>query len=152
MGYVGQEPVLFATTIRENLYYGRTGATEEEIWDALRRSNAYDFVQKLPQKLDTQVGSGGNQFSGGQKQRLAIARAILKNPPILLLDEATSALDRISEKAIQKTLDEISHGRTTITIAHRLQTIQNADKIIVIDKGVIVEEGTHDELIRAGGK
>jgi len=152
IGYVGQEPVLFATTIRENLLFAKEDATEEEIWDALKKANADDFVNHLPDKLETYVGVSGTQLSGGQKQRLAIARAILKNPKILLLDEATSALDRKNELEIQQTLDKISEGRTTIVIAHRLSTIQNADHIIVFDQGKIVEEGIHDTLIAKRGK
>ncbi len=117
--------MLFATTIRENLRYGKKTATEEEMWAALEKANAKNFVNTLQDKLDTFVGSAGSQFSGGQKQRLCIARAILKNPPILLFDEATSALDRANEMSIQKTLDDVSRGRTTIVIAHRFTTVQN---------------------------
>ncbi len=152
IGYVGQEPVLFATSIKENLLMAKEDSTDEEIWDALKKANAYDFVQSLPDKLDTFVGSSGAQLSGGQKQRLAIARAILKNPTILLLDEATSALDRRNEREIQKTLDEISQGRTTIVIAHRLSTVINSDHIIVFEGGKVVEEGKHDELVAKQGK
>ena len=152
IGYVGQEPVLFATSIKENLMMAKDDATETEIWEALRKANAYDFVQGLPDKLETFVGNSGTQLSGGQKQRLAIARAILKDPKILLLDEATSALDRKNEMEIQKTLDEISEGRTTIVIAHRLTTIINADHIVVIDQGQVVEEGKHADLIARKGK
>lgn len=152
IGYVGQEPVLFATTIRENLRYGKKDATEQEMWDALEKANAKKFISQLENKLDTFVGSSGSQFSGGQKQRICIARAILKNPKILLLDEATSALDRANEMSIQKTLDNVSKGRTTICVAHRLTTVQNSDKIIVLDRGVIAEEGKHGELIKKGGK
>lgn len=152
IGYVGQEPVLFATSIKENLLMAKDNATDDELWQALRRANAYDFVQGLPDKLNTFVGNQGGQLSGGQKQRLAIARAILKNPRILLLDEATSALDRKNEREIQKTLDEISQGRTTIVIAHRLSTIINSDHIIVFDQGVVVEEGRHQELVAKKGR
>ena len=152
IGYVGQEPVLFATSIRENLLMAKENATDDQIWDALKKANASEFVQGLPDKLGTFVGNGGTALSGGQKQRLAIARAILKNPKILLLDEATSALDRKNEMEIQKTLDEISKGRTTIVIAHRLSTIINSDKIIVFDEGKIVEEGNHEELVAKKGK
>ena len=152
IGYVGQEPVLFATTIKANILMAKEDATDAEIWEALKKANAYDFVQGLPDKLDTFVGNSGTQLSGGQKQRLAIARAILKDPKILLLDEATSALDRKNEVEIQKTLDEISEGRTTIVIAHRLTTIINADHIIVFDQGKVVEEGRHAELIANQGK
>ena len=152
IGYVGQEPVLFATSIKENLLLAKEDATDEEVWAALKNANAADFVNQLPDKLDTFVGTNATQLSGGQKQRLAIARAILKNPAILLLDEATSALDRKNELEIQKTLDEISKGRTTITIAHRLTTVQNADKIVVFDQGQIVEQGTHEELVAKEGR
>ena len=152
IGYVGQEPVLFATSIKENLLMAKENATDDQVWEALKRANAYDFVQNLPDKLNTFVGTNGAQLSGGQKQRLAIARAILKNPRILLLDEATSALDRKNEREIQKTLDEISQGRTTVVIAHRLSTIINADHIIVFDQGKVVEEGRHEELVAKRGR
>lgn len=152
IGYVGQEPVLFATTIKENMMMAKEDATDAQIWEALKKANAADFVQGLPDKLNTFVGNSGSALSGGQKQRLAIARAILKDPKILLLDEATSALDRKNEMEIQKTLDEISTGRTTIVIAHRLSTVINADHIIVFDGGKIVEEGKHDELVAKEGK
>ncbi|KAM3147561.1 hypothetical protein pb186bvf_000368 [Paramecium bursaria] len=152
IGMVGQEPVLFATSIRENLRYGKTDATEDEMIEALKKVNAWDFVSKMDKQLETYVGIGGSQLSGGQKQRIAIARAILKKPQVLLLDEATSALDRTNEKLIQSTLDEVSQGITTIVIAHRLRTIQNADIIYVIDKGQVVEKGTHQELINLHGK
>ncbi|EAR93470.2 ABC transporter family protein (macronuclear) [Tetrahymena thermophila SB210] len=152
IGYVGQEPVLYATSIRENLRFGKEDATEEEMINALKQAKAWEFVQQLDDKLDTFVGNLGSQFSGGQKQRICIARAILKNPQILLLDESTSALDRKNEAAIQATLDEISKGRTTIVIAHRLSTVQNADRILVIEKGQLIEQGTYDSLINAGGK
>jgi ATP-binding cassette, subfamily B (MDR/TAP), member 1 len=147
VGYVGQEPVLFATTIRENLRYGKKNATQVEMWEALEKANAKNFVSNLENKLDTFVGSSGSQLSGGQKQRICIARAILKNPKILLLDEATSALDRANEISIQQTLDKVSEGRTTICVAHRLTSVQNSDKIIVLDKGVVVGEGKHSDLI-----
>lgn len=152
VGYVGQEPVLFATSIRENLKFGKEDATEEEMIQALKQANAWEFVKDLEKQLDTYVGNAGSQISGGQKQRICIARAILKNPQILLLDEATSALDRKNEAMIQKTLDEISKGRTTIVIAHRLTTVKNSDRIIVLDQGQLVEEGTYDQLINARGK
>ncbi|KAL4503074.1 hypothetical protein ABPG72_014303 [Tetrahymena utriculariae] len=151
IGYVGQEPVLFATTIRENLLYGKRDATEEQMIQALKQANAWQFIEKLEKGLDTYVGTSGTQFSGGQKQRISIARAILKNPKILLLDEATSALDRKNEAQIQSTLDSVSKGLTTIVVAHRLSTIQNSDQIIVLDKGVIVERGTHDDLLKNNG-
>lgn len=132
IGYVGQEPVLFATTIKENMLLGNPGASDDDIIRALKRAEAYDFIMDLESKLETYVGQGGGQLSGGQKQRIAIARAILKNPPILLLDEATSALDRKNEILIQNTLDSITSGRTTISIAHRIKTIMNSDQIFVM--------------------
>ena len=132
IGYVGQEPVLFDGTIRENVLVGKQSASEEEVVAALRKAEAYDFVTKLPGQLDYAVGYGGSQLSGGQKQRIAIARAIVRNPRILILDEATSALDRRNEKLIQRTLDEISRGVTTLTIAHRVKTIMRAQKIFVL--------------------
>ncbi|KRW98087.1 P-loop containing nucleoside triphosphate hydrolase [Pseudocohnilembus persalinus] len=152
VGYVGQEPVLFAGSIRENLRYGKPDATEEEMIQALKHARAWDFVNLMSDKLDTLVGNSGGQLSGGQKQRICIARAILKAPPILLLDEATSALDRQNEQSIQKTLDEVSAGRTTLVIAHRLSTVKNSDEIIVIDQGKVIERGTHDYLVSLGGK
>ncbi|EDK31811.1 multidrug resistance protein-like transporter family ABC domain protein (macronuclear) [Tetrahymena thermophila SB210] len=152
IGYVGQEPVLYATTIRENLRFGKEDATEDEMINALKQAKAWEFIQPLKDKLDTYVGNSGSQFSGGQKQRICIARAILKDPQILLLDESTSALDRKNEAAIQATLDEVSKGRTTIVIAHRLSTVQNADRILVIEKGKLIEQGNYNSLINAGGK
>lgn len=152
IGYVGQEPVMFSGTIRENLLYGKENATEEELMEALKKAEAYKFVMSKDKKLDTYIGIGGGQLSGGQKQRLAIARAILKNPPILLLDEATSALDRENEMAIQKTLDAIAGGRTTVVVAHRLTTIQDADRIYVMSNGEVAEYGTHQELLDRHGK
>jgi len=152
IGYVGQEPILFSGTVKENLLFGKEDATDDEMMEALKKAEAYSFVQNLPKKLDTMIGIGGNQLSGGQKQRLAIARAILKNPSILLLDEATSALDRTNEKEIQMTLDKISAAKTTIVIAHRLSTIQDADKIYVMNNGNIEDYGTHEELLFRGGR
>jgi len=134
-GYVGQEPVLFAMSIKENMLLASPEASEQDIVEALKRAEAYDFVMNLEGRLDTYVGQGGGQLSGGQKQRIAIARAILKNPPILLLDEATSALDRKNEVLIQNTLDKISSERTTISIAHRVKTIMNSDEIFVMHEG-----------------
>ena len=152
IGYVGQEPVMFSGTIKENLLYGKEDATEDEMLEALKKAEAYSFVMGKDKKLDTFIGLGGGQLSGGQKQRLAIARAILKNPPILLLDEATSALDRENEMAIQKTLDSIAGGRTTVVVAHRLTTIQDADRIYVMNNGEVAEYGTHHELLNMHGK
>ena len=138
IGYVGQEPVLFATTIKENLLFGREQATDEEINEALRKAEALNFINKLKEKTETYVGTGGGQMSGGQKQRIAIARALLKDPKILLLDEATSALDRRNERLIQNTLNKIAQDKISITIAHRVKTIMNCDQIVVLDKGVVV--------------
>ncbi|XP_038611568.1 phosphatidylcholine translocator ABCB4-like isoform X1 [Tachyglossus aculeatus] len=150
-GVVSQEPVLFATTIAENIRYGREDVTMDQIIQAVKEANAYDFIMKLPKKFDTLVGDRGAQLSGGQKQRIAIARALVRNPKILLLDEATSALDTESEAAVQAALDKAREGRTTVVIAHRLSTIRNADVIAGLEDGVIVEQGTHDELMNKDG-
>jgi len=147
MAIVMQDVFLFGGTIRENIAYGRTGAREEEIVDAAVQANAWDFIQSFPEKLDTIVGERGIQLSGGQRQRIAIARAVLKNPRILILDEATSSLDSESERLVQEALEKLMHSRTSVVIAHRLATVRNADKIIVLDDGRIVEEGTHTELL-----
>ncbi|GLU22765.1 hypothetical protein SLE2022_388140 [Rubroshorea leprosula] len=146
VGLVGQEPTLFATTIRENIAYGKENATDQEIRTAIELANAAKFIDKLPQGLETMLS--GTQLSGGQKQRLAIARAIIKNPKILLLDEATSALDAESERIVQDALEKIMMDRTTVVVAHRLTTIRNADIIAVVHQGKLVEQGTHDELVR----
>ncbi|CAJ1946870.1 unnamed protein product [Sphenostylis stenocarpa] len=148
MGLVSQEPALFATSIKENILFGREEATEEEVVEAAKASNAHNFISQLPQGYDTQVGERGVQMSGGQKQRIAIARAIIKKPRILLLDEATSALDSESERVVQEALDKAAVGRTTIIIAHRLSTIRNADVIAVMQSGKIMEMGSHHELIQ----
>ncbi|KAI3793977.1 hypothetical protein L1987_36601 [Smallanthus sonchifolius] len=148
MGLVSQEPALFATTIKENILFGKEDATMEEVIEAAKASNAHNFISQLPQGYDTQVGERGVQMSGGQKQRIAIARAIIKSPRILLLDEATSALDTESERVVQEALDQAAVGRTTIVIAHRLSTIRNADVIVVVQDGQVVESGSHDDLIQ----
>lgn len=147
IGVVGQEPVLFDTTIRENIRYGNDSITEEEMIKAAKEANAHDFISKLPEGYDSPVGERGSQLSGGQKQRIAIARALVRNPAILILDEATSALDVHSEATVQKALDAAAKGRTTIIVSHRLSTITNVDRIVVIKDGVVVEQGTHEELI-----
>uniref|UniRef100_A0AAR2IVK1 ATP-binding cassette, sub-family B (MDR/TAP), member 11a n=1 Tax=Pygocentrus nattereri TaxID=42514 RepID=A0AAR2IVK1_PYGNA len=151
IGIVEQEPVLFATTISENIRFGRTGVTMEEIIQASKDANAYNFIMDLPQKFDTLVGEGGGQMSGGQKQRIAIARALVRNPKILLLDMATSALDNESEATVQEALDKARIGRTTISIAHRLSTIRNADVIVGFEHGCAVERGSHSELLDRKG-
>uniref|UniRef100_A0A8B9LZE9 ATP-binding cassette, sub-family B (MDR/TAP), member 11a n=1 Tax=Astyanax mexicanus TaxID=7994 RepID=A0A8B9LZE9_ASTMX len=151
IGIVEQEPVLFATSISENIRYGRPGVTMEEIIQASKEANAYNFIMDLPQKFDTLVGEGGGQMSGGQKQRIAIARALVRNPKILLLDMATSALDNESEAVVQEALDKARVGRTTITIAHRLSTIRNADVIVGFEHGCAVERGSHSELLERKG-
>ena len=147
MGLVTQDSILFNDTIRNNVSLGKDGATEEEVIDALKIANAWEFVKDLPQGMETNIGDSGNKLSGGQKQRLSIARAVLKNPPIMILDEATSALDTESERLVQKALENMMKNRTSIVIAHRLSTIQNADRIIVMQKGEIVEQGKHEELL-----
>ena len=153
MALVSQEPILFSYSIKDNIAYGDNSRTVpfDEIIRAAQMSNVHDFVQKLPQGYDTPVGSKGTQLSGGQKQRIAIARALVRNPSVLLLDEATSALDTSSEAIVQEALDEASKGRTCIVIAHRLKTIVNAHKIVVLNKGQNVEEGTHEELLEKKG-
>ncbi|GAB4834763.1 (ABC) transporter [Ancistrocladus abbreviatus] len=147
IGVVNQEPALFATTIRENILYGKDDATLDEITRAAKLSEAITFINNLPERYETQVGERGVQLSGGQKQRIAIARAIVKNPSVLLLDEATSALDAESEKSVQEALDRVMVGRTTVVVAHRLSTVRNADIIAVVQGGMIVETGSHEELI-----
>ncbi|TGE16792.1 ABC transporter ATP-binding protein [Hymenobacter elongatus] len=149
IGIVPQETLLFGGSIRENIAYGKTDATDAEITLAARKANAWQFISSFPEGLDTLVGERGVKLSGGQRQRVAIARAILKNPAILILDEATSALDSESEKLVQEAMDELMQNRTSIIIAHRLSTIRKVDKILVIDGGQIVEQGTHDELSNA---
>ena len=151
IGFVPQEPLLFHRSLRENIAYGRPNATEEEIIKAAKQANAWEFINDLPDGLDTLVGERGIKLSGGQRQRIAIARAILKDAPILLLDEATSALDSESEKLIQDSLTDLMKGRTSVVIAHRLSTIAKLDRIIVLDHGRIIEDGTHRELLAKKG-
>lgn len=151
IGIVPQETMLFSTTVRENIRYGRLDATDEEIEQAAKDANAHEFIMQLPEGYDTKIGERGMNLSGGQRQRIAIARAILKDPQLLILDEATSALDTESEKVVQAALDRLMVGRTSFVIAHRLSTIFNADQIYVIEKGHIRERGTHEELLKLGG-
>ncbi|MEO6174785.1 MAG: ABC transporter ATP-binding protein [Flavobacterium circumlabens] len=151
MGLVTQDSILFNDTIKANISLGKLDATDDEIIEALKIANAYEFVKDLPLGIYTNIGDSGNKLSGGQKQRLSIARAVLKNPPIMILDEATSALDTESEKFVQVALENMMQNRTSIVIAHRLSTIQKADVIVVMQKGKIVEQGTHDELIAHNG-
>lgn len=151
IGLVPQDTLLFNTTIKNNILYGRLDATDEEVWEAVRAANAEHFIRELPMGIETRVGDRGLVLSGGQRQRIAIARALLKNPAILILDEATSALDTESEKVVQEALYRLMVGRTSFVIAHRLSTIQNADQILVINGGVIAERGTHEELMEKNG-
>ena len=151
LGLVTQDSILFNDTIKGNLQVAKENASDEEIIDALRIANAWEFVETLPQGINTNIGDSGNKLSGGQKQRLSIARAVLKNPPIMILDEATSALDTESERLVQDALENMMKNRTSIVIAHRLSTIQNADTIVVLSKGKIVEQGKHHELLASKG-
>ncbi len=151
IGIVQQDVFLFAGTIRENIAYGKLDATEEEIWQAADRAKLTEMIEDLPDRLDTLTGERGVKLSGGQKQRVAIARMFLKNPPILILDEATSALDTETERAIQQSLAELAQGRTTLVIAHRLATIRDANRIVVVDESGVAEQGSHDDLIKADG-
>lgn len=151
MGLVTQDSILFNDSIKNNIRLGKQDATDDEIIAALKVANAYEFVKNLPNGIETNIGDAGGKLSGGQKQRLSIARAVLKNPPIMILDEATSALDTESEKFVQVALENMMQNRTSIVIAHRLSTIQKADKIVVMHKGEIVEQGTHDELLTLDG-
>jgi ATP-binding cassette subfamily B protein len=152
VGLVSQETYLFHSSIRENLRFACPDATDQEVEDAARAAQIHDLISSLPDGYDTPVGERGYRFSGGEKQRIAIARTVLRNPPVLVLDEATSALDTETERAVQQALDDLSRGRTTIAIAHRLSTIRDADQILVLDSGRIVERGTHDELVALSGR
>ena len=151
IGMVQQDVYLFAGTIYENILYGRPNATEEEVYEAAKNANAHDFIMSLPNGYQTDIGQRGIKLSGGQKQRLSIARVFLKNPPILIFDEATSALDNESEKVVQESLEKLAKDRTTLVIAHRLTTIENAQRILVLTEDGIAEEGTHEELLEKGG-
>lgn len=151
LGFIEQQPVLFGTSILENVRYGKPDATQDDVHDASRLAQSHDFVTKLPEGYATHVGERGTQLSGGQRQRIAIARALVKNPRVLILDEATSALDATSESEVQKALDNAVQNRTTLVIAHRLSTIRNADLIVVLDQGRVVETGKHDELMSKRG-
>ncbi|MGI9111988.1 MAG: ABC transporter ATP-binding protein [Gaiellaceae bacterium] len=152
VGVVSQETYLFHSTVRENLRFARPDASDDEVEEAARAAQIHDLIAALPEGYDTVVGERGYRFSGGEKQRLAIARTILRNPPILVLDEATSALDIRTERLVQEALERLAEGRTTIAIAHRLSTVRDADQIIVLDRGHVVETGTHEELLSAGGR
>jgi ATP-binding cassette subfamily B protein len=152
VGVVSQETYLFHASVRENLRFAAPEASDEQVEAAARAARIHDHISSLPEGYDTMVGERGYRFSGGEKQRIAIARTILRNPPVLVLDEATSALDTETERAVQVALDELAEGRTTIAIAHRLSTVRDADQIVVVDDGAIVERGTHDELVAHGGK
>jgi ATP-binding cassette subfamily B protein len=151
IGLVLQEPFLFFGTIAENLAYGKPDATREEIIAAARAAHAHEFILRLPQGYDSMVGERGQGLSGGERQRISIARALLIDPKILILDEATSSVDSETEKEIQRALENLVKGRTTIAIAHRLSTLQKADRLVVLDRGVVVEEGGHDELMEREG-
>ena len=148
VGVVTQDSILFNTTVEENLKLGKAEATQEEIIEAAKIANAHDFIEALPEGYQTQVGDQGGKLSGGQKQRLSIARAVLKNPSILVLDEATSALDTASERLVQEALENLMKNRTSLVIAHRLSTIQKADQIVVMEQGKIIEQGSHQELMK----
>lgn len=150
IGIVPQETVLFNGSVYENILYGDLAANKDQVIAAAKAANAHEFIMAMPEKYDTQIGERGSKLSGGQRQRIAIARAILKDPRVLILDEATSALDTESEKLVQGALDKLMVGRTSFVIAHRLSTVQRADVILVIEKGQIIESGSHTELVAAG--
>ncbi|MEA2166996.1 MAG: ATP-binding cassette, subfamily bacterial, partial [Solirubrobacteraceae bacterium] len=152
VGVVSQETYLFHASVRENLRFAKPDATDAQVETAARAAQVHETIAALPEGYDTVVGERGFRFSGGEKQRIAIARTILRNPPILVLDEATSALDVQTERAVEEALRELATGRTTIVIAHRLSTVRDADQIVVLDRGELVERGTHDELLERGGR
>jgi ATP-binding cassette subfamily B protein len=151
IGVVFQDSFLFAGTIYDNVAYGKTGATAEEVIAACKAANAHDFIMQTADGYNTLLGEGGHTISGGERQRLSIARAIIKNPDVLILDEATSSLDVETESAIQESLNNLTKGRTTVAIAHRLSTLRSADRLIVLDKGKVAEAGTHVELLKQKG-
>jgi ATP-binding cassette subfamily B protein len=151
VGVVSQETYLFHASVRENLRFARPDAGDDEIEAAARAARIHDLIASLPDGYETVVGERGYRFSGGEKQRIAIARTVLRNPPVLVLDEATSALDTQTERAVQRALDQLAEGRTTITIAHRLSTVRDADQIVVLEGGRIVERGSHEDLLALGG-
>jgi ATP-binding cassette subfamily B protein len=151
VGVVAQEPVLFSASVAANIRYGNPEATDDEVVNAANIANAHSFIEGFPEGYETMVGERGIQLSGGQKQRVAIARAVLKDPRVLVLDEATSALDTESEYLVQQALERLMEGRTTLVIAHRLSTVKQADRVVVINEGRIVEEGTHSQLLERGG-
>jgi subfamily B ATP-binding cassette protein MsbA len=151
IGFVLQDTVLFRGTIRDNIAYGRLGATQKQIEEAAQLANANEFISRMPKGYDTLVGERGLTLSGGQRQRIGIARAIIRNTPLLILDEPTAALDTESERLVIEALERLMKGRTVITIAHRLSTIRDADKIIVLKAGMVAEQGTHEELLALGG-
>ena len=151
IAYVLQETVLFRGTVADNIAYGRGGATKEEVIEAAKLANADEFISKMPNGYDTMVGDRGDTLSGGQRQRIGIARAIIRNNPILILDEPTAALDTESEQLVIEALERLMKGRTVITIAHRLSTIRDANNILVLKDGVVLEQGTHEELLARGG-
>lgn len=151
IAYVPQDAYLFTTSIKENIRYGKPGASDGEVVEAARRAYAHEFIMEFPDGYDTMVGERGESLSGGQRQRIAIARAFIRNAPVLLLDEATSALDSESEQLVQKGIEDLMGGRTTLVVAHRLSTIEKADMIYVIEGGKVCEEGRHAELVEQGG-